>query len=80
MQPNMPKICYGYVTGLVYDEWGSFSITELEEIKRPLGLGIERDITFEETRFDDLFKNKRLEELQKIIDKKEQYFNQDIEQ
>ena len=74
------NICYGYVTGLVYDEWGSFSITELEAIKRPLSLGIERDITFKETRFDDLFKNKRLEELQKITDKKEQHLNQDIEQ
>lgn len=73
-------ICYGYVTGLQYDEWGSFSITELEAIQRPFGLGIERDISFEETRFDDLFKNERLEELQKITDKKEQHLNQNIEQ
>ena len=73
-------ICYGYVTGLAYDEWGSFSITELEAIQRPFGLGIERDIHFEEKRFDDLFKNKRLGELQKITNKKEQSLNQDIEQ
>lgn len=38
------RICFGYVTGLAYDEWGSFSVTELETIKRPLGLTIERDL------------------------------------
>ena len=43
------NICFGYVTGLGFDEWGSFSIDELESIKRPFGLGIERDIHFEET-------------------------------
>lgn len=85
------NVCYGYVTGMAYDEWGTFSVTELEEIKRPLKLqmdnqiltgavSIERDIHFKETRFNDLFKNKRLEELQKIADKKEQHLNQDIEQ
>lgn len=85
------NICYGYVTGLAYDEWGSFSITELEALQRPLRLqmgnkildggsvNIERDIHFKETRFNDLFKNKRLEELQEMKDKKEQQLNQDIE-
>jgi hypothetical protein len=73
------NICYGYVTGLAYDEWGSFSITELEAIQRPFGLGIERDIHFEETQFNELLKNKRLEELQKTKENKEQHLNQDIE-
>ena len=50
------SICFGYVTGLAYDEWGSFSIDELASIKRPFGLGIERDIHFDEIRFDDLMK------------------------
>lgn len=33
---------FGYVHGLE-DEWGPFSLGELESIRRPLGLGIERD-------------------------------------
>lgn len=48
------NICYGYVTGLFEDEWGSFSITELESIKRPFGLSIERDIHFASMSFNDL--------------------------
>ncbi|MBI1307073.1 MAG: DUF2958 domain-containing protein [Bacteroidetes bacterium] len=40
------NIAYGYVTGLVCDEWGSVSIEELEAIKRPFGLRIERDLYF----------------------------------
>ena len=48
--------CFGYVTGLACDEWGSFSIDELSSIKRPFGLGIERDIHFDEIRFEDLMK------------------------
>jgi len=39
------KICFGYVTGLGYDEWGDFSIDELESVKcPPFGLPIERDL------------------------------------
>ncbi len=41
-------IFYGYVTGLAYDEWGSFSLKELEAIKRPYATAIERDIYFKE--------------------------------
>lgn len=59
--------CFGYVTGLIENEWGAFSISELEQVHHPFGLGIERDIFFKETRFDDLFKRKaRLEELEEI--------------
>lgn len=50
------QICFGYVTGLAFDEWGTFSIQELEAIKRPLGLGIERDTYFKEKRFKELIK------------------------
>lgn len=50
------QIAFGYVTGLAFDEWGTFSITELESIKRPFGLGIERDIYFKETRFKEIVK------------------------
>jgi hypothetical protein len=48
------KICFGYVTGLGHNEWGYFSLTELEAIERPFGLTIERDSSFEEARFKDL--------------------------
>lgn len=49
--------CFGYVTGLVPggDEWGYFSITELESVKvPPLGISIERDLHFDECRFSTL--------------------------
>ena len=66
------RICFGYVKDLVpsengmFDEWGSFSIDELESVQLPFGLNIERDIHFKETRFDELMQNKkRLSELHK---------------
>ncbi len=36
---------FGYVRG-DYEESGYFSLSELESIKRPFGLGIERDLYF----------------------------------
>lgn len=40
---------FGYVTGLGVDEYGYFSLDELEELKHPLlGLPVERDEHFEE--------------------------------
>ena len=48
------NICYGYVTGLAFDEWGTFSITELESILGPFGKRIERDIYFSEIIYKDL--------------------------
>ncbi|SDW81647.1 Protein of unknown function [Lutibacter oricola] len=59
------KICYGYVTGLAYDEWGTFSIDELETVQLPFGLSIERDIHFDEIHFKELMQKKRLNELPK---------------
>lgn len=46
-------IAYGYVTGLGFNEWGSISINELESIKRPFGLTIERDIYCGEKRISE---------------------------
>jgi len=43
-------IFFGYVTGLYEDEYGYSSISELESIKRPFGLTIERDIHFQPTK------------------------------
>jgi hypothetical protein len=45
------KTFFGYVSifGDWNDEWGYFSLTELESLKGPYGLGIERDIYFRET-------------------------------
>ena len=43
-------IFFGYVSifGDWNDEWGSFSLEELQSVKGPLGLGIERDCFFTE--------------------------------
>jgi len=39
------KTCYGYVQGMD-SELGYFTLEELEEIHGPLGLAIERDMSF----------------------------------
>lgn len=56
------EVCFGYVTGMDFDEWGTFSIQELEALKLPYGLSIERDIHFKEKRFKELIKEKNLEQ------------------
>jgi len=50
---------WGYVSlfGDHNDEWGTFSLDELEEYKSPFGLGIERDLYFGEKRFKDVIKS-----------------------
>lgn len=47
------KIFFGYVSifGDWNDEWGSFSLLELEDSVGSLGIGIERDIYFTEQPF-----------------------------
>jgi len=40
---------YGLVDGFE-KEWGYFSLKELESVRGPLGLGIERDIYFKPTK------------------------------
>lgn len=51
--------CFGYVEGFE-NEWGCFSLPELEAIKGPFGLKIERDLYFKPIRFGDLAKNECL--------------------
>lgn len=38
------------------DEWGSFSLHELENFKGRFGLGIERDLWFKPTKFSEVAK------------------------
>jgi len=44
------QVFFGYVSifGDWNDEWGFFSLSELEGIRGPLGMGIERDLYFSE--------------------------------
>jgi hypothetical protein len=44
------RMFFGYVSifGDWNDEWGYFSLRELESYKGPLGLGIERDLFWDE--------------------------------
>ena len=46
------RLFFGYVSifGDWNDEWGYFSLDELEKFKGQFGLGIERDLFFVETR------------------------------
>ncbi|GEM_PF-2588569 len=41
------RVFFGYVCG-IEDEWGYFSLDEMESVRGPLGLGIERDLHFTE--------------------------------
>lgn len=47
------RVFFGLVDGLE-KELGYFSLDELESVKGPLGLSIERDIYFEPTRIKEL--------------------------
>ena len=47
--------CWGIVKGFEV-EMGSFSIDELESIKLPFGLGIERDTLFEPMKASEVWK------------------------
>jgi|ERR1051326_5036296 hypothetical protein len=44
---------FGYVVGLE-SEFGYFLLSELEGVKSPLGLSVERDLSFREGRFTDV--------------------------
>lgn len=46
-------IFFGYVIGQ-FNEWGYFSLNELMGIRGPLGLPIERDMYFRDTKFSEL--------------------------
>ena len=46
-------VFYGYVQGLE-DEFGYFTLSELESVEGPFGLKIERDIMFEPTKLKEI--------------------------
>lgn len=46
-------LCFGLIDGFE-KELGYFSLNEIEEIKGPYGLEIERDITFQPTKLKNL--------------------------
>lgn len=49
---------YGYVTGLQVDEWGYATLNQLKEIKfPPFGLGVERDMYFENSTINKIKNN-----------------------
>ena len=50
------KIFFGFVSifGDWNDEWGSFSLEELESYRGKFGLGIERDINFDERKISEI--------------------------
>lgn len=52
------KMFFGYVSifGDWNDEWGYFSLQELESFKGQLGLGIERDLYWDEVRASTVIK------------------------
>lgn len=50
------NVCVGYVTGMGFDEWGTFSIDELESLQLPFGLTIERDLYIKEIPFYEMMK------------------------
>jgi hypothetical protein len=49
------KIAFCWVQGLAEDELGYTSLTEMESIKGPLGIGIEQDLYFVQKRLSECF-------------------------
>lgn len=47
------KIGFGYVTGLAYDEWGSFSVEEMQQVFKVGKPCIEFDLFFEPLKFSN---------------------------
>jgi hypothetical protein len=52
------RVFFGYVSifGDHNDEWGSFSLDELQAYKGPLRIGIERDLHFGEKRASEVIR------------------------
>lgn len=74
------KICYGYVTGMYVDEWGTFSLTELESVRLPLGMKIERDLYYKEKTFEEEIEKKTPKrELEVKKEKKDKNQSQTLE-
>ena len=58
-QDNGDVIFYGYVKSMIspmFDEFGTFTLSELEGLELPFGLGIERDIHWSERTLNELLK------------------------
>ncbi len=53
-------LCFGYVIGLE-EEWGYFLMSELEAVRGPMGLPIERDLYFRPGSFSEVIKRYRHE-------------------
>ncbi len=55
------RMFFGYVSifGDENDEWGYFSLDELESYRNPLGLGIERNLYWTEQRASQVIKQDR---------------------
>jgi hypothetical protein len=51
---------FGYVIGLE-EEWGYFVLSELESVRGPLGLEIERDLHFQPGAFSNVIARYRME-------------------
>ena len=51
---------FGYVIGLE-EEWGYFVLSELESVRGPLGLAIERDLYFQPGPFSKVIEQYRRE-------------------
>ncbi len=49
---------YASIFGDHNDEWGSFSLDELEAYRGPFGIGIERDLYFGEKRASEVIREK----------------------
>ena len=47
------KLCFGLIDG-IERELGYFSLNEIEQIKGPMGLEVERDVSFQPTKLKDL--------------------------
>jgi len=47
------RLFFGYAE-IFEGEWGYFSLDELESVKGPLGIGIERDLWWNEKRFSEI--------------------------
>ncbi|MBT4089587.1 MAG: DUF2958 domain-containing protein [Bacteroidetes bacterium] len=50
------KIAFSWVQGLQEDEFGYISLTEIESVKGPLGIGIEQDLYFKQKRLSEVKK------------------------
>jgi len=50
----LEKRAFCFVTGMTADEYGYVSLTEMESIEGPLGIGIEQDIYFKQKKLSEV--------------------------